>query len=112
MKFTLDSIFEVGLGVDLKCVEGSNEAASAFSKAFDDSNESIVWRHLDPFWKLKRFLNIGSEASLKKNIKLIHNFVEELIIKKREQLEILQENYVSNTHNVNYFVSDTMKISS
>lgn len=92
MKFTLDSIFKVGFGVDLKCLEGSSEAASAFIKAFDDSNALIVWRYVDPFWRLKKFLNIGSEASLRRNIKIIHDFVHALISKKKERLE-MQENY-------------------
>ncbi|WOH09464.1 hypothetical protein DCAR_0728921 [Daucus carota subsp. sativus] len=86
MKFTLDSIFKVGFGVDLGCLEGSTKATS-FIKAFDDSNALTFHRHIDPIWKLKRFLNIGSEASLKKNIKIIQDFVQNLITKKREQTE-------------------------
>ncbi|KAL8119104.1 cytochrome P450 704C1-like [Apium graveolens] len=86
MKFTLDSIFKVGFGVDLGSLEGSSKA-TAFIKAFDDSNALTFQRHIDPIWKLKRFLNIGSEASLKKNIKIIQDFVQKLINKKREQTE-------------------------
>ncbi|KAK2991365.1 hypothetical protein RJ640_024038, partial [Escallonia rubra] len=90
MKCTLDSIFKVGFGVDLNCLEGSSKEGSAFIKAFDDSNALIYWRYVDPFWKLKRSLNIGCEASLKKNIKVLYDFVHELIRKKREQEEMQQ----------------------
>ncbi|KAK3036105.1 hypothetical protein RJ639_031686, partial [Escallonia herrerae] len=94
MKCTLDSIFKVGFGVDMNCLEGSSKEGSAFIKAFDDSNALIYWRYVDPFWKLKRSLNIGCEASLKKNIKVIYDFVHELIRKKRVQQE-MQQNCVS-----------------
>ncbi|KAL5539957.1 hypothetical protein UlMin_043880 [Ulmus minor] len=88
MRCTLDSIFEVGFGVELNCFDGSStEEAIAFMKAFDASNASVSWRFVDPFWKLKRFLNIGSEASFKKQVKVIDDFVHKTIRKKRELLE-------------------------
>lgn len=87
MRCTLDSIFKVGFGVELNCLEGSNEEGGAFIKAFDDSNALIYWRYVDPLWKLKRFLNVGCEATLRNNIKLINDFVLNLIIKRREELE-------------------------
>ncbi|KAK9273722.1 hypothetical protein L1049_018532 [Liquidambar formosana] len=91
MRCTLDSIFKVGFGVDLNCLEGSSKEGSAFIKAFDDSNALVYWRYADPFWQLKRFLNIGSEASLKKNIKIIDDFVYQLIRTKRKQLALQQD---------------------
>lgn len=87
MRCTLDSIFEVGFGVDLNCLEGSDAGGNKFIEAFDDSNELVYWRYVDPIWKLKRYLNIGGEATLKKNMKLIHNFVDKVIRTKREQME-------------------------
>lgn len=94
MRCTLDSIFKVGFGVDLNCLQGSGKEATKFIKAFDDSNELIYWRYVNPFWKLKRYLNLGSEASLRKNIKVIHHFVDDLIKTKRKQLD-MQQDYVS-----------------
>nr|GMN30288.1 hypothetical protein TIFTF001_046415 [Ficus carica]GMN30301.1 hypothetical protein TIFTF001_046417 [Ficus carica] len=91
MRCTLDSIFEVGFGVDLNCLEGSNKEGTAFMKAFDESSALIFWRFVDPLWKLKRFFNIGSEASLKKNIKIIDQFVNQLIMKKRKLLAERQD---------------------
>lgn len=96
MKFTIDSIFKVGFGTDLNCLEGSSKDGATFIKAFDDANSLIYWRYVDPTWKLQRFLNIGFEASLKKNINIVYNFVNEIISKKREQIE-MQQNYVSPT---------------
>ena len=71
MKCTLDSIFKVGFGVDLNCLEGSGEEGVEFMKAFDDAIALAYWRYVDPTWKLKRALNIGSEAALNNNIKVI-----------------------------------------
>lgn len=87
MRSALDSIFKVGFGVELNCLEGSSKEGSAFMKAFDDSNALVYWRYVDPFWKLKRFLNMGSEASLRKNVKVIDDFVHQLIRSKKELLE-------------------------
>ncbi|GMP70021.1 hypothetical protein CsSME_00029058 [Camellia sinensis var. sinensis] len=71
-----DSIFKVGFGVELNTLS-----------AFDDSNVIVYWRYVDLLWKIKRFLNIGLEADLKQNIKVIDNFVYELIQQKREQMK-------------------------
>ncbi|XP_074341210.1 cytochrome P450 704C1-like isoform X2 [Apium graveolens] len=88
MRCALQSIFKVGFGVDLNCLEGSGEKEKAFIKAFDDSNALTFWRYVDPTWQLKRFFNIGSEASLHKNIKIIHDYVQNLISEKREVSEM------------------------
>ncbi|KAL3571899.1 hypothetical protein D5086_025803 [Populus alba] len=84
MRCTLDSIFKVGFGVELNCLEGSNKEGTEFMKAFDDSNALVYRRYVDPLWKLKRYFNICSEASLKKNIKIIDDFVTNLIGTKRK----------------------------
>ncbi|XP_024019051.1 cytochrome P450 704C1 [Morus notabilis] len=86
MRSTLDSIFEVGFGVELNCLDGSSKEGNEFLRAFDESNALIYWRYVDPFWKLKRFFDIGSEAPLKKNVKVIDQFVNNLIRKKRKLL--------------------------
>ncbi|XP_002511745.2 cytochrome P450 704C1 isoform X1 [Ricinus communis] len=86
MRCTLDSIFKVGFGVELNCLEGSSKKETAFTRAFDDSNELVYWRYVDPFWKLKRFFNVGCEASLRKNIKTIDEFVSNLIGTRRKLL--------------------------
>ncbi|XP_050249857.1 cytochrome P450 704C1-like [Quercus robur] len=91
MRCTLDSIFKVGFGVELNCLEGSSKEGTAFMKAFDDSNALVYWRYVDPFWKLKRFLNIGSEGALKKKIKILDAFVHGVIRTKRELLEVKQD---------------------
>ncbi|KAJ0964118.1 hypothetical protein J5N97_029240 [Dioscorea zingiberensis] len=87
MKSTLDSIFKVGFGVELDTLSGSNEQGIRFSKAFDDSNFITFHRFVDLFWKVKRYLNIGLEAKLKRNLKVIDDFVFQLIRRKRELMK-------------------------
>ena len=87
----MDSIFKVGFKVELNCLEGSRKEGTAFMKAFDDSNALVYWCYVDPFWKLKRFLNIGSKAGLKKKIKFLDDFVHGVIRTKRELLEVKQD---------------------
>lgn len=87
MKSTLDSIFKVGFGVELDTLSGCNEQGTLFSRAFDDSNHIVFHRYSDLFWKVKRYLNIGMEARLKKNLKVIDDFVFQLIHEKRELMK-------------------------
>ncbi|KAH0466050.1 hypothetical protein IEQ34_006153 [Dendrobium chrysotoxum] len=86
MRSTMDSIFKVGFGVELDTLGGSNKEGSIFAKAFDDSSSQILRRFFDVFWKISRALNIGLEAQLRKNIKLIDEFVYKVINVKIEQL--------------------------
>ncbi|KAI7745466.1 hypothetical protein M8C21_010482 [Ambrosia artemisiifolia] len=87
MKSTLDSIFKVGFGFDLDTLSGLDKASNRFMKAFDDANALVYWRFVDLLWRVKRFLNIGSEAALKDNIRIIDKFVYELINNKRKQMK-------------------------
>ncbi|KAK8979891.1 hypothetical protein V6N11_066091 [Hibiscus sabdariffa] len=69
-------------------VSNLNDEATTFSKAFDDANEALNLRFFDPFWKMRRFLNIGSEATLKKNIKIIDKLIHHIISTKKELLAV------------------------
>ncbi|KAJ6826317.1 cytochrome P450 704C1-like [Iris pallida] len=86
MKSTLDSIFQVGFGVKLDSLSGSNKEGNCFAKAFDVASDMILWRYIDIFWKVKKYLGIGSEAELKKNIKVIDDFIYKVIRSKTESL--------------------------
>jgi hypothetical protein len=87
MKSTLDSLFQVAFGIELDSMCGSNEEGKNFANAFDDSSAMTVWRYVDIFWRIKKFLNIGSEASLKKSTKIVNDFVFKLISSKMEQMK-------------------------
>lgn len=86
---TLDSIVKILLGIDLDttCGSGTNsEESIQFSNAFDEANEAIVYRFADIFWKIKRFLNIGREAVIRNNVKVVDRFMYKLIKRKIETI--------------------------
>ena len=87
MKATLDSIFQVAFGAELDSMCGSSEEGKRFSNAFDDASSMTVWRYVDVFWKIKKFLNIGAEADMKKKTKIVNDFVFKLIQNKIEHMK-------------------------
>ncbi|CAI0547119.1 unnamed protein product [Linum tenue] len=91
MKSTLDSMFKVGFGMDLNALSGSDDLGQQFVRAFDDANSITFRRFVDMMWKLKRIFNIGWEANLKQNMKVIDAFIYKLIERKREQIYKLIE---------------------
>ncbi|KAL5746161.1 hypothetical protein ACOSP7_027307 [Xanthoceras sorbifolium] len=87
MKSTLDSVFKVLLGVELDGMCGTSEEGTRFSEAFDTASAMVRYRYVDVFWKIKRFLNIGSEAVLRKCVKDLDEFVYKIIKSKIEQVQ-------------------------
>lgn len=87
MKSSLDSIFQVAFGTELDNMCGSNEEGKSFGDAFDNSSALTLWRYVDVFWRIKKFLNLGSEAALRKNTKIVNDFVFKLIHNKIEQMQ-------------------------
>ncbi|KAI3756853.1 hypothetical protein L1987_56676 [Smallanthus sonchifolius] len=93
MKATADSIFKVAFGIDLDNLSGSNEEGVRFSRAFDDSNELTYNRLVDISWKIKKYLNIGSEAELRKNLNMVDEFVYKVIQIKSEQMNKSKDDF-------------------
>uniref|UniRef100_A0A1W7HBX2 Cytochrome P450 n=1 Tax=Scoparia dulcis TaxID=107240 RepID=A0A1W7HBX2_SCODU len=85
MKSALDSVFKVVLGVDLDSMRGTSEG-SQFSNAFDEASEMTCFRYVDISWPIKKFFNVGSEATLRKCMKVVDGFVLKVIQNKIEQL--------------------------
>lgn len=102
MKSALDSVFKVGLGVDLESMRGTNEGEQ-FSKAFDEASEMTTLRYVDITWPIKKFLNVGSEAKLKKCMKVVDGFVYKVIDNKIAQTRKPEhELQVSTTKSINF----------
>ncbi|KAF0891484.1 hypothetical protein E2562_009897 [Oryza meyeriana var. granulata] len=95
MRTTLDSIFKVGFGVNLGVLSGSSKEGAAFARAFDDASDQVLFRFFDPLWKVKRFLNVSSEATMKQSVRTIIDFVYSIIDKKIVQMGREQQEYVS-----------------
>lgn len=100
MKATLDSVFKILLGVELDGMCGTYEEGSRFSTAFDTASAITMYRYVDVFWKIKKFLNIGSEKVLRKCVKEVDEYVYKLIKTKIEQ--------VHNSHDGDFPVSSKL----
>jgi hypothetical protein len=86
MKSTLDSMFRVSFGTELDSMGGTSEERKNFAIAFDSANAITLYRYVDVFWKIKRFLNLGSEATLRKNTQILDEFIIKLITTKVEEM--------------------------
>ncbi|OIV91478.1 hypothetical protein TanjilG_02096 [Lupinus angustifolius] len=85
MKSTLDSVFKVVLGVELDTMCGTYEEGTQFSYAINEASAAIMYRFFNFLWKIQRLLNIGSEAVVRKNLRIVDEFVYKLIKSKIEQ---------------------------
>nr|XP_027189547.1 cytochrome P450 704C1-like isoform X2 [Cicer arietinum] len=92
MKSTLDSVFKVILGVELDTMCGTYREGTQFSNAFDEASAALMFRYVNSFWKVQRFLNIGSEAVLRKSLRVIDEYVYKLIRTKIDQAQKPQDN--------------------
>ena len=76
--YTLASIFEIGFGEDLQNISNHVE----FSNSFDTVQPLFEYRFINPFWKLQKLFNIGSEAKIKYHMKLINQTLYKIINNK------------------------------
>ncbi|XP_047046346.1 cytochrome P450 94A2-like [Lolium rigidum] len=90
-RFAFDTICMVSFGHDPCCLAdggASAEGKSDFMRAFGEAQELAVGRFLDPVgasWKIKKWLNIGTERRLKKAIADVHGFAMEIVRARRSQ---------------------------
>nr|AZP01940.1 cytochrome P450 CYP94C115 [Panax ginseng] len=86
-RFSFDSICRFSFGLDPKCLELSLPI-SEFDQSFDLASKLSAERAMTATplgWKIKRFLNIGSEKELKKCIKNINILAQEVIRQRRKK---------------------------
>ncbi|KAL3628328.1 hypothetical protein CASFOL_027374 [Castilleja foliolosa] len=85
-RFSFNSICRFSFGLDPKCLELSLPL-SKFVLSFDLASKLSAERALIAYpiiWKMKRFLNIGSEKKLKQSIKTVHVLARDLIRQRRK----------------------------
>lgn len=86
-RFTFDSFVQIAFGIDLHCI--SSEDPHVFQKSFDEAQQVVFERFISPvfLWKVKRFLQIGSEKNLSACVRSINRFVAELISNQKKLFE-------------------------
>lgn len=90
MRMTLDSICKVGFGVEIGTL-APDLPENSFAWAFDSANIIVTLRFIDPLWKVKKFLNVGSESLLDKCIKVIDDFTYSVIRTRKSEIEHADE---------------------
>ncbi|RLN55784.1 hypothetical protein BBJ29_005936 [Phytophthora kernoviae] len=87
-RFALETFAEIEFGSKLGLLEAGGE--HAFETAINDANHISLERFAVPMWvwKLKRWLNVGSERRLRENMEVITGFVMDNIsgAMKRQKL--------------------------
>lgn len=95
MRMTLDSICKVGFGVEIGTL-APNLPDNHFAKAFDTANIVVTLRFIDPLWRIKRYVNVGSEALLDKSIKIIDDFTYSVIRRRKAEIKEAGQNSENN----------------
>ena len=70
----------------MECISKAPEILE-FPKAFDAAFSIQAYRFLDPLWKVKRALNLGSEYRLKQHIAVVNEFVYNVIRNRQRDQE-------------------------
>lgn len=83
----MDSIFKVTFGYEVGTLK-PELPDTPFAEAFSVTNEIASSRFMNPFWKLQRLLNVGSEATIAKSAKVVDDFIYGVIeARKAEGLQ-------------------------
>lgn len=91
-RFAFDNICKLAFNVDPACLAGDGTDGGEFMRAFESATTLSAGRFnyaVPHFWKIKKFLNIGSERRLKESIASVHDYAEKII---RSKMELKQEN--------------------
>lgn len=78
-RFTLETFAEIEFGTELGLLDSNRE--HAFETAIDEASHISLERFAVPMWvwKVKRYLNVGSERKLKQHMAVIATFVTKCI---------------------------------
>lgn len=78
-QFTMEVFTEIGFGLKLGNI--GSETAHPFEVAFDDAQHIVMGRMQLPafWWKLMRLVNLGSEAHLKKCMKIVNSTIMDIV---------------------------------
>ncbi|KAH7283359.1 hypothetical protein KP509_34G003200 [Ceratopteris richardii] len=82
-RMTMDSLCQLIFGI-----EGSSLspplAKIPFASTFDNINDIIIARLVNPFWKIQRAFNIGNERIIKQNLTTLNNLIVAVLEERRK----------------------------
>lgn len=84
-RFTIEAFAEIGFGIHMNCLDDEEE--HPFQTAFDGAQRALACRFTRPswFWKAQRWLGVGIEGELQRNIRVIDSTVLDIIAKSLER---------------------------
>ncbi|KAI3453267.1 hypothetical protein Pfo_009930 [Paulownia fortunei] len=87
LRLTFDNVCMIAFGVDPGCLRPGLPDIP-FARAFEDATEATIMRFVTPtlVWKAMRYLELGSEGKLKKSIKGVDDFAQEVIWARKKEL--------------------------
>ncbi|XP_068639238.1 cytochrome P450 86B1-like [Aristolochia californica] len=96
LRLTFDNVCMIAFGVDPGCLRPGLPVIP-FAQAFEEGTEAAALRFVMPMaaWKAMRFFNLGNEARLKKSIKAVDEFADEVIRTRKKELELESEDKAS-----------------
>ncbi|XP_068664153.1 cytochrome P450 CYP94D108-like [Aristolochia californica] len=89
-RFAFDNVCKLAFNEDPGCLAGDGTSRSGFVHAFDDAANISAARFMYAFpifWKIKKFLNVGSERRLRESINTVHGFATEIIRTRRAKMK-------------------------
>ncbi|KAL9393718.1 hypothetical protein Peur_013003 [Populus x canadensis] len=92
LRLTFDNVCMIAFGVDPGCLRPGLPDIP-FARAFEDATEATLLRFVTPtcIWKAMRYLDLGSEKKLKRSIKDVDEFAEDVIRTRKKELSIQSE---------------------
>ncbi|KMT15239.1 hypothetical protein BVRB_3g063480 [Beta vulgaris subsp. vulgaris] len=95
-RFAFDNVCKLAFNVDPGCLNRSGSSESEFMRAFNEATELSSGRFLyglPMLWKIKKLFKYGSEKKLKKSIKNVHEFAEQIIRLRIEEKKTKKNDY-------------------
>jgi len=96
-QFTLATFAEIGFGVDMQCLASTHNheqtASRGFERAFDEAQQLVADRFRMPtsWWKLLRWLNIGTERRLRQALDVVTTetarFISESMARRNNRIQ-------------------------
>ncbi|KAG9158311.1 hypothetical protein Leryth_000440 [Lithospermum erythrorhizon] len=92
LRLTFDNVCMIAFGVDPGCLR-QGLPDRPFAQAFEAATETTIARFVTPtiVWKTMRFLNLGTERTLKQSIRVVNKFAEEVIGTRKKALSLSTE---------------------
>ncbi|XP_031393975.1 cytochrome P450 94A1-like [Punica granatum] len=104
-RFAFDNVCKLAFNYDPGCLSGEGDGSSEFMLAFEEaaklSSERFMYL-LPSMYKLKKLLDVGSERRLRKAIVTVHQFADDII---RLRLEEMRDNKASDQDILSRFFS-------